>query len=221
MGISDQIQLVEREFVAGDTLIKALMIQEKLSEFHIASWFLRNIERLYTLQMVEFNRELRDFEIVEDCWAGDVFADIVISKATSPDWINLGGGYIGGWCASELKQFFLSVNLEYPEALIASLHKAESRSGVTVKEDSIIVSESKPPELWNVDPADYPPELDAANIAFRAITTGEGDQSATHRNRLIAFLEKHYPHFKAEQIQRIATVANPDKSTGRKKRNLE
>lgn len=69
----------------------------------------------------------------------------------------------------------------------------------------------------DIDPTELPPELDAANMAFRAITMGYGDQSATPRNRLIDYLENNFPHFKPEQVQRIATVANPDKTTGRKK----
>ncbi len=70
---------------------------------------------------------------------------------------------------------------------------------------------------YDVDPCDLPQELDAGNMAFRAVTNGYGDQSATTRNRLIDYLKKHYPDFKEGQVERIATVANPDKSTGRKK----
>jgi hypothetical protein len=73
------------------------------------------------------------------------------------------------------------------------------------------------PESLEIDPADLPAELDAANVAFRAVTNGHGDPAATPRNRLIDYLEKNFPDFKPEQVQRIATVANPDKSTGRKK----
>ena len=72
-----------------------------------------------------------------------------------------------------------------------------------------------------IDPSDLPPELHAANIAFRAITRGYGDQAATRRNRLVDFIGKHYPDFNSEQVQRIATVANPDKTTGRKKSGKE
>lgn len=68
-----------------------------------------------------------------------------------------------------------------------------------------------------IDPLDLPLELDAANMAFRAVSKGFGDQSVTPKNRLIAYLQKHYPDFKKEQVKRIATVANPDKTTGRKK----
>ena len=69
----------------------------------------------------------------------------------------------------------------------------------------------------DIDPTELPPELDAANVAFRAITKGYGDPKATARNRLIDYLETAFPSFKPEQVQRIATVANPDKTTGRKK----
>ena len=82
-------------------------------------------------------------------------------------------------------------------------------------------NEGVPSEDSDVDPSDLPPELDAANMAFRAVTNGFGDQSATARNRLVIYLKTHYPDFKDEQVQRIATVANPDKSTGRKKAGKE
>jgi hypothetical protein len=71
------------------------------------------------------------------------------------------------------------------------------------------------------DPSDSPPELDAANMAFRAVIKGYGDPAATPRNRLVEYLEKNYPDFKPEQVQRIATVANPDKTTGRKRSGKE
>lgn len=72
-----------------------------------------------------------------------------------------------------------------------------------------------------IDPADLPDELSAANIAFRAVTNGYGDPMATFRNRLINYLEKDFPGLNGEAVQRIATVANPDKAPGRKKRNAE
>ena len=73
----------------------------------------------------------------------------------------------------------------------------------------------------DIDPTDLPIELDAANMAFRAVRNGYGGRSDTFKNKLIAYLEKHYPDFKAEQVQRVATVANPDKSVGRKKNGKE
>ncbi len=68
-----------------------------------------------------------------------------------------------------------------------------------------------------IDPADLPIELDAANMAYRAVLNGYGNQSDTFKNRLIDYLQTTYTDLKTEAVQRIATVANPDKATGRKK----
>jgi len=73
----------------------------------------------------------------------------------------------------------------------------------------------------DVDPVDLPQELDFANVAFRAVLNGYGDQNATRRNRLIDYLKTTHPYLKTEAIERIATVANPDKARGRKKRDTE
>ena len=72
-----------------------------------------------------------------------------------------------------------------------------------------------------IDPVDLPDELHTANIAFRAVKNGHGDRTATPENRLISYLEKNFTDLKPEAIKRIATVANPDKTTGRKKRDKE
>jgi hypothetical protein len=71
------------------------------------------------------------------------------------------------------------------------------------------------------DPSDLPDELHAANIAFRAVSNGHGDQSATFKNRLTVYLQENFKDLGAEAIARIATVANPDKSRGRKNRSAE
>ena len=73
----------------------------------------------------------------------------------------------------------------------------------------------------DIDPADLPEELHAANIAFRAVTNGHGDPLATFKNRLIGYLEKNFSGLGNEAVQRIAIVANPDKTTGRKKSSTQ
>ena len=73
----------------------------------------------------------------------------------------------------------------------------------------------------DVDPLDLPVELDAANMAFRAVLNGHGEPTATFRNRLIDYLEKTFVDLNNETVLRIATVANPDKGRGRKKRETE
>lgn len=66
-----------------------------------------------------------------------------------------------------------------------------------------------------------PVELRAAIMAHQAVLNGFGDKATTPRIRLIEYLKKHYPAFKKGQVSRVATVANPDKTTGRKKNNKE
>lgn len=72
------------------------------------------------------------------------------------------------------------------------------------------------PTTPDIDPADLPEELSIANIAFRAVTNGYGNPDDTFRNRLIEYLKLTYPKFLQSEIERIATVANPDKARGRK-----
>ena len=71
-------------------------------------------------------------------------------------------------------------------------------------------------ESCDIDPADIPEELHMANLAFRAVTNGYGDATATFRNRVVSYLNKTWPGLSKEQVARIATVANPDKAPGRK-----
>lgn len=68
--------------------------------------------------------------------------------------------------------------------------------------------------VQEIDPTDLPTELDAANLAFRAVVNGYGDQSRKPRIRLVDYLKKHYPKFGVEAVDRIATVANPVKTPG-------
>jgi hypothetical protein len=72
-----------------------------------------------------------------------------------------------------------------------------------------------------LDPQDRPEELDSANMAFQAVTNGFGDPSETFRIRLVDYLKKTFPKFTNDAVQRIATVANPSKSPGRKKNNKQ
>jgi hypothetical protein len=74
-----------------------------------------------------------------------------------------------------------------------------------------------PPAEADIDPSDLPEELQAANIAYRAVHNGYGD-GMTFKARLVQYLEANFS-FSDEAVQRIATVANPDKAAGRRKRS--
>jgi hypothetical protein len=103
-----------------------------------------------------------------------------------------------------------------PETGIASLDESEPcvASPIAIHQPS---PEPEAPSEEEVDPSDLPEELDAANMAFRAVLKGYGKPTATPRNRIVAYLNEHYKTvFRPDAIQRIATVANPDKSPGRK-----
>ncbi|MEK7992445.1 MAG: hypothetical protein AAB403_01450 [Planctomycetota bacterium] len=69
------------------------------------------------------------------------------------------------------------------------------------------------------EPEGRPMELDIANITFRAISTNYGAPSATLKNRAMAYLRENYPALSQEAVQRIATVVNPDKAPGRRKKD--
>lgn len=71
------------------------------------------------------------------------------------------------------------------------------------------------------DPSDLPEELFIANIAFRAVKNGYGNTLDTFRNRSIDYLKKTYPNLSSDAMSRISTVANPDKTRGRKKFDKE
>lgn len=71
--------------------------------------------------------------------------------------------------------------------------------------------------ISGIEPEDLPWELDLALIAFQAVRNGYGDPKATYRNRLEAYLQQHYSSLKDSEIDRISTVANPDKERGRKR----
>ena len=67
----------------------------------------------------------------------------------------------------------------------------------------------------DADPSDLPDELDCALMALRAIRNGYGTET-TPRKRIVEWLAAHRPDLTDDARKRIATVANPDKATGRK-----
>lgn len=67
----------------------------------------------------------------------------------------------------------------------------------------------------DADPSDLPDELDCALMALRAIRNGYGTET-TPRKRILEWLAAHRQDLTDDARGRIATVANPDKATGRK-----
>lgn len=50
------------------------------------------------------------------------------------------------------------------------------------------------------------------------MTNGYGDRTMTFKNRLIAYLQENFTGLSLEAIDCIATVANPDRAPGRRKK---
>lgn len=119
--------------------------------------------------------------------------------------------------AFEFQKFSRSEVVKWIEANdLFSEYEFDSRNA-----DSEALGNPEPTLQTEIDPGDLPFELDVGRIAFRTVTNGYGSKTATFRNRLIEYLKVHYPKLKYEAVKRIATVANPDKTTGRKKSDKE
>lgn len=127
------------------------------------------------------------------------------------------------WSSSESQAWSDESCLQWESMRLNSHDAAELREHVeTIRRSGTeVVDPMTENQNENIDPLDLPEELDTANMAFRALMKGYGDQNATKKTRLIAYLKANYQHLKDGTLERIATVANPDKTRGRKKRNTE
>ncbi len=134
-----------------------------------------------------------------------------------------------GWDLSKLTEWrCLRVAPEARDAIIDSVERilnatpdCQTHALVNSTTMGSPVESGEGPSLAEIDPADLPTELSAANIAHRAVSNGFGDKEATFKNRLIAYLEASFPDLTAEAVKRISTVANPDKAPGRRKSGVE
>lgn len=77
----------------------------------------------------------------------------------------------------------------------------------------------EPPAWEGFDPDSetYPPELDIALQAWRAVTN-QRDPSKAAKEQIREWLKKHYPKLSKEARERIATVCNWERAGGRKKK---
>lgn len=131
-----------------------------------------------------------------------------------------------GWCwdiPSEKKVFQLIEGHRRSkiDATLAALkpHYKDTKNTQSGHESAAIEEPSPLPAVApttpDLDPTDLPEELDAANMAFRAVLNGYGNPADTFRNRLVEYLNSNFHALGDTAIGRIATVANPDKARGR------
>lgn len=81
--------------------------------------------------------------------------------------------------------------------------------------------ESRAWEGFDEDGDTYPPELDIAMQAWRAVTNGGGDASLNPKAQIVDWIAKHYPKLSPEAATRLGIVCNWEKSGGRRRRNKE
>lgn len=82
--------------------------------------------------------------------------------------------------------------------------------------DEIVEPGAPPSGELGLSPDDLPEELYLANLAYRAVLNGYGVKEATFRNRVIDYLKTNFANLNKDTVDRIASVANPDKTRGRK-----
>lgn len=118
MGLKEQFDRVKVEFVSGDRLLAALVLQEGISEVQAASWFMRCIHELNELPMLEYCATREDFHPIDAPWASDVFADILMGDRLGVTWVDTesedGHEYVGGWLSDDLKDFFARQGVSFP-----------------------------------------------------------------------------------------------------------
>lgn len=103
----------------------------------------------------------------------------------------------------------------------AWLQAIGEKSAYQFNTEHALLQEAEAKSEIELDPSDLPEELDAANMAFRAVSNTKDKPTETFRKRIIAYLKENYPNLTDEAIKRISTLANSDKSPGRKKFSKE
>jgi hypothetical protein len=107
--------------------------------------------------------------------------------------------------------------------LVAANEKLHSENDALGQENAALQARlvEIQPRVWDGfddDSDNYPPELDIAMQAWRAVTHSPVDASLTPKDRIVAWLSKCYPKLSGVATERIKTVCNWDKTPGRKRR---
>lgn len=160
---------------------------------------------------------IKDIEFIADRWCC-FFPDIFESKDRAL-------AHIKGILNSEIqvvprrqeKVFSRSGNskFKYTEAHIKaeSINKYEEENFLKECIDKEYAEDNAYSEC---DRDDYPPELEIAFNAWRAVAIHGQGEGSTPKKRLINWLETHYKDLKNGEVERIATVCNWKKEPGRK-----
>lgn len=153
MRILDELDYVMREFVSFEEVFTALCKEQEIDRNQAKSWFKRNISKLNSVKMIDCNLARRDYAVGDEhSWAADFLYDD--NDSESFDWTlsDNGEGYVAGWIASELQEFFISTRVDYPGKTILALRESRSaNSGTTIAECFEKFSETTVPSELDLD----------------------------------------------------------------------
>lgn len=99
--------------------------------------------------------------------------------------------------------------------------RAQQKSEIEKLKLRLAETESSNWEGFDPDSETYPPELDIAMQAWRAVTNGR-DINVNPKNQIETWIDEHYPDRKKlskEAKERIAVICNWEKSGGRRRRD--
>ena len=119
MRIADEIDYVMREFVACEDVFNALIEEQELELYQIASWMERHEEKIVRVQMIECDLVRRDFRLLDEGWIRDAITNIRLDgDAYWNSDVSIGSR--PGWLRTEIKEFFKATKVDFPEAALAS-----------------------------------------------------------------------------------------------------
>ena len=175
------------------------------------------VEGLLDLAMVGGEREMvRDLAFGKTDFVDSIYFDeLIFADANKRFWRPVTLSYENGGYAPKATGWY------FPQPDFALCVRVRELNRVIESVAESLVQQASGQLSDGLDPSDLPEELQAANIAFRAVSNGFGNPEATFKSRLVAYLETSSFDLGQEAIKRIATVANPAKEPGRRRRGQE
>lgn len=125
-------------------------------------------------------------------------------------------------------QYYLIAATDYADWLLTNKHEPSTHIAAWFHETGVNFAAKKAALQRlatldeQVDPVDLPEHLYIANLAHRAVVAkGYAPDKGTIKQRLRHYIKTNYPLLTNGSRERIATIANPDKSTGPKKKSKD
>lgn len=114
---------------------------------------------------------------------------------------------------------FVGIRFAVQRIRVKALNKELVDSATkSIEEAPLVTEEEKGWDGFDQDASSYPEELDIALQAWRAISLSEREGPV--KEQLVKWIRDNYPDQSTNSVERIATVANWDKTGGRPKSTI-